>query len=135
MKQKCKHCNCTSESEYCFRHKPRKPMSKTSSLLRKKLDKSEEDIRRISDQSHFFQQIWGKRPHFSEVSGDFLGNEPLTIFFHHILPKEKYPEACFDEENIILLTLDEHTNVESNMYKYDIINTKRQFLLSKYQLV
>ncbi len=135
MKQKCKHCNCTSESEYCFRHKPRKSMSKMSSLLHKKLDKSEEVNRNISDRNEFFLQIWKKRPHKSEVSGDFLGNEPLTIFFHHILPKEKYPEACFDEENIILLTLDEHTNVESNMYKYDIVNTKRQFLLSKYQLV
>lgn len=132
MKQKCKHCNCTSESEYCFRHKPRKAMPKMSSLLRKKLDKSEEDIRKISDQSHFFLQIWGKRPHFSEVSGDFLGNEPLTIFFHHILPKEKYPEAWLDEENIILLTLDEHTNVESNIYKYDTINTRRTSLLEKY---
>jgi len=110
-------------------------MSKMSSLLHKKLDKSEEVNRNISDRNEFFLQIWKKRPHKSEVSGDFLGNEPLTIFFHHILPKEKYPEACFDEENIILLTLDEHTNVESNMYKYDIVNTKRQFLLSKYQLV
>jgi len=107
-------------------------MPKMSSLLRKKLDKSEEDIRKISDQSHFFLQIWGKRPHFSEVSGDFLGNEPLTIFFHHILPKEKYPEAWLDEENIILLTLDEHTNVESNIYKYDTINERRKSLLEKY---
>jgi hypothetical protein len=103
--------------------------------LSKKVEKSEEDNRNISDRNDLFLQIWEKRPHRSEVSGEFLGNEPLTIFFHHILPKEKYPEACFDEENIILLTLDEHTNVESNMYKYDIVNTKRQLLLSKYQLV
>ena len=135
MKQKCKHCNCTSESEYCFRHKPRKPMSKMSSFLRKKLNKSEEVNLNISNRNDLFLQIWEKRPHKSEVSGEYLGKEPLTVFFHHILPKEKYPEACFDEENIILLTLDEHTNVESNMYKYDIVNTKRQFLLSKYQLV
>ncbi len=134
MKQKCKHCNCTSESEYCFRHKPKKPL-KTSSFSGSKLVKSEENIQRISNRNDLFLQIWEKRPHKSEVSGEYLGKEPLTVFFHHILPKEKYPEACFDEENIILLTLDEHTNVESNMYKYDIVNTKRQFLLSKYQLV
>jgi hypothetical protein len=134
MKQKCKHCNCASESEYCFRHKPRKSL-KTSSSLSRKVEKSEEDNRNISDRNDLFLQIWEKRPHKSEVSGEYLGKEPLTVFFHHILPKEKYPEACFDEENIILLTLDEHTNVESNMYKYDIVNSKRQFLLSKYQLV
>lgn len=132
MKQKCKHCNCTSESEYCFRHKPRKAMSKTSSFLRKKLDKSEEDVRNISDRNELFLQIWTNRPHKSEVSGEYLGSEPLTIFFHHILSKEKYPEAAFDEENIILLTLDEHTNVESNIYKYDTINERRKSLLEKY---
>jgi hypothetical protein len=129
---KCKICGKNAETEYCFLHKKRKPLA---IALRKKLDKSEEVNRNISDRNEFFLQIWKKRPHESEVSGEYLGKEPLTIFFHHILPKEKYPEACFDEENIILLTLDEHTNVESNMYKYDIVNTKRQFLLSKYQLV
>jgi hypothetical protein len=129
---KCKICGKNAETEYCFLHKKRKPLA---IALRKKSDILEDKHRNISNRNEFFLQIWKKRPHKSEVSGDFLGNEPLTIFFHHILPKEKYPEACFDEENIILLTLDEHTNVESNMYKYDIVNTKRQFLLSKYQLV
>lgn len=132
MKQKCKHCNCTSESEYCFRHKPRKAMSKTSSILRKKPDILKEKHRNISERNELFLQIWTNRPHKSEVSGEYLGSEPLTIFFHHILPKEKYPEAAFDEENIILLTLDEHTNVESNIYKYDTINERRKSLLEKY---
>ena len=50
--------------------------------------------------------IWKKRPHASEVSGRWLGKEPLSVFFHHILPKNKYPEVRMDEENIILLTTD-----------------------------
>ena len=129
---KCKTCGKNAEGEYCFRHKPRKAMPKMSSLLRKKLDKSEEDIRKISDRNELFLQIWTNRPHKSEVSGEYLGSEPLTIFFHHILPKEKYPEAWLDEENIILLTFDEHTNVESNIYKYDTINERRKSLLEKY---
>ena len=131
---KCKHCNCNSESEYCFRHKPRKPMSKMSSKIVKKLDKSEEVNRKYSDQLHFFQRIWCKRPHFSEASGDFLGNEPLTVFFHHILSKEKYPQAAFDEENIIFLTLQEHDQVEMDMYRYEEVNTRREKLLIKYDL-
>ncbi len=134
MKQKCKTCNCSSESEYCFRHKPRKPMSKMSSLLHKKLDKSEEVNRNISDRNEFFLQIWKKRPHKSEISGEFLGNEPLTVFFHHILPKEKYPQGALDEENIILLTLQEHDQVEMDMYRYEEINTRREKLLTKYNL-
>jgi hypothetical protein len=109
-------------------------MPKMSSLLRKKLDKSEEDVRNISDRNELFLQIWTKRPHKSEVSGDYLGKEPLTTFFHHILPKEKYPQAALDEENIILLSLQEHDQVEMDMYRYEEINNRRNKLLTKYNL-
>jgi hypothetical protein len=63
---------------------------------------------------------------------DYLGKEPLTVFFHHILSKEKYPEAALDEENIILLTLEEHDNVEADMYKYPEVNRRRELLKIKY---
>jgi hypothetical protein len=82
----------------------------------------------------FFLKIWKKKLHYSEVSMDYLGKEPLTVFFHHILPKEKYPQAAFDEENIILLTLDEHTNVESDMYRYEEVNKRRDKLKQKYEI-
>lgn len=127
MKQKCKTCNCSSESEYCFRHKPRKQMSKMSN----KLDKSKDNSLKMKE---LFMSIWNKKPHKSEVSGEYLGKEPLTVFFHHILPKEKYPQACFDEENIILLTLEEHDQVEMDMYRYEEINNRREELLTKYNL-
>ena len=132
---KCKTCGANAESEYCFRHKPRKPLPKTSSGFTKKLDKvvkSDEEIRKISEMREFFLQIWSRRSHHSEVSGRWLGKEPLTIFFHHILPKEKYPEASLDEENIVLLTLEEHEQVELDMYRYEEINQKRKYLLNKY---
>jgi len=127
---KCKTCGKNAESEYCFQHKPRKPLkSKMSSFPVKKLDKS----RNISDMNAFFLQIWTKRKHYSEVSGDYLGKEPLTIYFHHILPKEKFPQAKFDEDNIILLTFDEHNNVENDMYKYEEVNERRKHLKIKYE--
>lgn len=133
MKAKCKTCGSNCEGEYCFKHKPRKPLTKKmSSLLHQKLDKSEEVTLQISEMRDFFLRIWNKRPHHSQVSMDYLGREPLSVFFHHILPKEKYPEARLDEQNIILLTLDEHTNVESDMYKYPEINLRREKLKAKY---
>jgi hypothetical protein len=95
--------------------------------------KSEEEIRQISEMREFFLQLWKKLPHYSQVSGKYLGSEPLTVFFHHILPKEKYPQACFDEENIILLTLEEHEQVELDMYRYEEVNNKRKYLLNKYK--
>ncbi len=131
---KCKTCSHNCEGDYCFKHKPRKQMAKKSSLLSKKLDKSEEVIRQISEMQEFFLQIWRKRLHYSQVSMDYLGKEPLTVFFHHILPKEKYPQAALDEENIILLTLEEHDNVERDMYKYEEVNKRRDLLKTKYNI-
>ena len=64
---------------------------------------------------------------------DYLGKEPLTVFFHHILPKNKYLQAAFDEENIILLTLEEHDQVEMDPTRYEEINKRREQLKKKYE--
>ena len=131
MPQKCKSCGVNCEGEHCFRHKPRKPLPKSRGLS--KTVKKQEDDRQISEMRDFFLQLWKKRRHFSEVSGKYLGSEPLTTFFHHVLPKEKYPEASLDEENIILLTLEEHDQVEMDTYRYDEVNRRRDLLKAKYE--
>ena len=82
--KKCKVCNCSSESDFCFRHKERKPLPK----INKKREEKDN-----SKMTSFFFLIWQQRPHKSEISGESLGKEPLTIYFHHILPKNKYPQA------------------------------------------
>lgn len=79
-----------------------------------------------------FLDIWQKRRHYSEVSGRWLGKEALTVFFHHILPKSKYREAMFDEENIILLTFDEHAKVENDPTYFEEVNKRREQLKLKY---
>jgi len=130
---KCKICGKNAETEYCFLHKQKKPLAVSS----KKLDKSKFSAGRteeISKMQEFFLQIWRKRLHYSQVSMDYLGKEPLSVFFHHILPKEKYPQAALDEENIILLTLEEHDNVERDIYKYPEINRRRDKLKIKYEI-
>jgi len=109
----------------CKYHAP-KP---TRSLRKKKQSSSKEDINQMRE---FFMDIWRKRRHYSEVSDTYLGKEPLSIYFHHILPKEKFKQAQYDEANIVLLTLDEHSNCESDMYRYDEINKRRESLLEKY---
>ena len=120
----------------CSNHNPKKPFKpskykKNLSYKPKDYDANYEKIRIMRD---FFIEIWKKRPHKSEISGDSLGSEPLHIFFHHILPKEKYPEAELDEENIILLTLWEHSDVESDIYKFEEINKRREQLKQKYEI-
>jgi hypothetical protein len=113
----------------CKNHIPQKGLKNLTSFVKKQAS-----IRQTSELREFFLQIWKKKPHKSEVSGTYLGAEAMSTYFHHILPKEKYPEACFDEENIILLTLDEHTNVESDIYKYPEVNDRRKKLKIKYKI-
>jgi hypothetical protein len=126
----CKTCGKKCDKEYCFQHKPRKPLTATKGF---NAVKREPQIQKIDEMRDFFLQLWKKRPHKSEISGDSLGSEPLHVFFHHILPKEKYHEAALDEENIILLTLWEHANVESDMYRYEEVNRRREQLKLKYE--
>lgn len=82
----------------------------------------------------FFLSIWEKRPHKSEIDGTFLGHEALSIFFHHILPKKKYEELAFEEENIVLLTAEQHDSVELNPQKYEKINYLREKLKLKFNI-
>ena len=79
-----------------------------------------------------FQQIWKEKKHISEVSGKWLGSEALTIYFHHILPKSRFPEAMLDRDNIILLTFDEHTKVENDPSFFEEVNLRREKLNEKY---
>ena len=104
-------------------------------LRRKKKKTNPEDINKRND---FFLGIWNKRAkngkHFSEISGKRIYGEILTIYFHHILPKNKYSQAEFDEENIIILLFEEHQIVEGDMYYYEEINKRREQLKIKYNL-
>ena len=130
----CKIIECNNHvwsNGFCKNHTPKKPLAQS------KLNKSAfsaGNTKKISEMQEFFMSLWKQRRHFSEISGKYLGNEAMSTYFHHILPKEKYPEASLDEENIILLTLDEHTNVESDIYKYEEVNNRREQLKHKYEI-
>jgi hypothetical protein len=127
----CKTCGKKCDKEYCFQHKPRKRIP-TSNLT--KSVKKEPLIRQTLEMQEFFLHIWKKKPHKSEISGTSLGSEALSTYFHHILPKGKYPEAMFDEKNIILLTWEEHDQVETDPTRYDEVNKRRELLKQKYEI-
>jgi 5-methylcytosine-specific restriction endonuclease McrA len=127
----CKTCGKKCDKEYCFQHKPRKRIP-TSNLT--KTVKKEDPIRKNIEMKDFFLKVWKDRPHKSEISGVPLGSEALSTFFHHILPKSKYPEASLDEENIILLTWEEHDQVESDTTRYEEVNKRRELLKQKYEI-
>jgi len=143
--KKCKHEGCTNpvwSSGLCQNHIVRKPIKKTNkwnvytSELRGK--KKRIDIGKSINKKRrydLFMVLWKKRGPRSEVSGEKIFGEPSSAHFHHILPKNKYPEADLDPENIVIMTMDEHNNVENDMYKYALINERRLILMKKYDLI
>lgn len=62
-----------------------------------------------------FEEVWQEREHICYSCDCSLGSEPKTIFFHHILPKgkEEYKHLYNNKENIVLLCLDCHSNVNN----------------------
>ncbi len=132
MKNKCKVCGKNCEKEYCFRH------SRKSSGFAKKLDKfngkKSTKVGQISEMQQFFLQLWKKKPHYSEISGKYLGATPMSTYFHHIIRKSSHPQLAFEEDNIILLSPEEHEMVEIDMYKYEEINKRREQLKLKYNI-
>lgn len=74
--------------------------------------KSKKQERISKEDEVFFKQIWATRPHYSEVSGDFLGDEYNPCFFSHILTKAAYPRFRHYEKNICLMTWHEHNEWE-----------------------
>ena len=91
MKAQCKTCGKNCEGEYCFQHKPRKPLSSAKGFKVKVPEKH--STTEINPMKELFLRIWKTRPRKSEVSGDYLIGEVSTAFFHHILPKEKYRQV------------------------------------------
>jgi hypothetical protein len=136
---KCSKCGKNADSELCFKCKPKKPLSSGKGLTRKMSVISNKKTNSVQNNEHFikmkefFELCWKNKPHYSEVSGKFLGNTCSSLYQHHILAKSKYPEACLDEENIVFLTAAEHASVELDMYKYEYVNEKRKKLLVKYE--
>lgn len=99
----CKICGKRAISEYCFRHKPNYSLSRGGRI---KIKKKEVNIEEIDKMWNFFYSIWRKRKnHKCEMCGKWLGNEPLSYMFDHILEKSKYPELKYEEDNIAYLCL------------------------------
>jgi len=145
MKSSVKLCNiegCNNpiwSNKLCKIHVPKKPLKMSKGIYYQIREKGKhgvwESSKKIKEMHLFFKNIWNKRPHKSEVSEKFLGNEISNLYFHHILAKSKYPQAMFDEENIILLSGDEHATVELNSTKYEEINKRREQLKIKYNIL
>jgi hypothetical protein len=129
MKNKCLTCGKNAEGLYCFLHKPRKALAKTkmSSFLHEKLDKSTS----ISEMQQFFIQMWNKRKHECENCGKWLGKEPLSYMFDHLLEKSKFPELKHEEDNIMLVCLECH-DLKTRGFITDFVRAKIEEVRKKF---
>jgi 5-methylcytosine-specific restriction endonuclease McrA len=110
-------------------HKPRKALSKTkmSSILYKKLDKSPS-----FDMKSFFLEIWNKRKkHECENCGKWLGKEPLSYMFDHLLEKNKHPDLKDEEDNIMLVCLECH-DLKTRGFITDFVRAKIEEVRKKF---
>lgn len=142
-KKKCKFEGCEStkiwSKGFCLVHIPKKPIKKKKSYISKissnpkSIAKREEKKEKTLKLHTWFDILWNSEPHYSEISGKWLGHHNNSCFWHHILSKSSFKEAEFDRENLIRITPDEHAEVESNPTKFELINLKREKLKEKYK--
>lgn len=105
-----------------------KPVKKyTIPKVSKKRQKKLEDQKELAKlDKEFYLEHWLACPHKCEQCGKKLGKEPLTLFFHHALPKRNYPQFRHTHENIIVVCPDCHQQAETDLDKVPIIKMRTQ---------
>lgn len=90
----------TGNSKFNPQPKPEAVLKNKSVLKKEKKPTGEKAV---------FQNIWDKRPHKSQISGERI-SEAKAINFLHVLAKgqNKFPLFKLEEENIVLGTEEEH---------------------------
>ena len=110
---KCKTCGANCDKEYCWRHKPKIPIksspikSNTRLKSKPKTEKQKEEIkeRRVKD-TEFYMGIWDSLQDRKCWScGEYLGPEPKTYMFDHLIEKSSHNELRYEKENIFVCCL------------------------------
>lgn len=108
---KCAVCGLNSVDELCFRHKHRQPLRVRKPMPRAvNTELIQIKMQQTARMRAFFVSIWMRRRHVCENCGKWLGKEPLSYMFDHLLEKSKYPELMYEELNIMFTCLECHDN-------------------------
>lgn len=100
----------------------------------KGLVKKREKTENTKKLHEWFLKIWSTlpKPKKCEECGKWLGNEPNTCFFDHLLEKSKYPELAFVRENIFICCAECH-NSKTNGFPKPF--HKQRILKAKFDLL
>lgn len=73
-------------------------------------------VKKKTGLKELFLEIWEEREHVSELSGKSLGHESSAWFFAHIRSRGAAPHLALNKDNIMLLTPEEHYQVDTNTH-------------------
>lgn len=130
----CKHPTCGSK---CRRVKPAKkirqplkrtPIKKVSSKQQSIL--GERKLQSDNDKA-FFSEIWEEREHVDFETNKTILGEPLTLYFHHVLPKgqPRYKRWRYAKWNIVIVSWETHSKTETKIESVPRIKAYRDFLI------
>lgn len=134
MAKQCKFEGCTYpvfSNGYCRNHQwcrqdKNKPQISTSIHDRK--DKYiKPKAKAPTGELVMFKEIWNERPHVSELNGEKLYYFDINCF-HHLLHKSSFPKFLLFKPNIILLTRNQHHQIETRAMS-DLIKEDSRWLL------
>jgi len=121
--KKCKYEGCKStkiwSKGFCRFHTPKTPLKSSNKLLKKS-----GNIKKISErglvvkekkkeytilQTQMFLEIWSKNPHICQSCNKYLGEEPLNLYFDHLIEKSGRKDLALIKENIFICCGDCHS--------------------------
>lgn len=116
-KKTCLQTDCSNpifSHGYCKYHQRNRP-KQTKTTKDRGLFKRDEPSKNNGNfelDKLFYNSIWDSREHKCFNCESQLPSEPLTLYFHHILPKRNYPELRHTDWNIVILCPDCHSSFE-----------------------
>ena len=94
--------------------KPKKTY-KIPRVSKKKLQKIEEAKDMAKLDQDFYLEIWHASPHRCQNCNCNLGRTAHNFMFHHLLEKRNYPQFRHTQENIMIVCLQCHSQIETNI--------------------
>jgi 5-methylcytosine-specific restriction endonuclease McrA len=111
------------------------PLKKISNRRRQKLAAQKMEEPESVTMKFFFASVWEslrKEQRRCFESAELI-YEPRTYNFHHVLPKELYPQYKYSTWNIVLLTWQKHDQVNKDIDLVPKVKARYEELLQKHQ--
>lgn len=122
--KKCKNKNCEStkiwSKGFCRYHflqeNPPKPIKKSGKIAKISVKgeiKKQKKKEYTEEQFKMFLEIWTNNPHYCQSCNKYLGEEPLSLYFDHLIEKSARRDLALVKENIYICCGDCHSSKTS----------------------